>query len=157
MKTRSLSLMSLALIVCLSPMVLAQPGGGRGGQGGRGQGGFGGGRGGFSMGPTLELFSMLRMEEVRDEIGLDDEIYQAVQENVRIDFRSMFQMSEDERKEMMEETEEKACGLMDEVFEPNQQTRLMGLFAQQRGIRAIENKLISEKIELSESAMKKIK
>ncbi len=70
-------------------------GGGPGGPGGRGGfggfgGGFGGGPMGRSQGAALDLAGVLRMEEVRKEIGLGEEGYNAIREVQRELFAGMF-------------------------------------------------------------------
>lgn len=158
-------LMSLAVAACLLAPAMAQDeqGGRRGGRGqggpfggrGGGPGGFGGGRG-FQSGPALELMGLLRMEEVRKDIELDDEVWEVVQEKTQVDFRAMRDMSEDERAKKMEEMNSVAQDLMDEALEPSQQERLMGLLAQQAGPRAALNDIVAEKIGLKDASKKKL-
>ena len=104
MKMRSVGLLSLALAVCLSSVMVAQEQGGgrgRGGPGGGGRGGFGGGMG-MSMGSALEVLGLLRMEEVQKEIGLSPEAYKTLQEALP-DMRALFQADESERAAKLKE------------------------------------------------------
>lgn len=172
MKLRFLGLLSLALCVCLASAVEAQRGGGgRGGQGGGrggpggqgggrgGPGGFGGGfgrGGGFQIGGAMELMGLLRMEEVRDEVEMSSEVYDAVQEAMP-DMRSLFRAEEDERAAKLKEANTKAQEMLDEVLSPDHQKRLMGLLVQQNGARASINDLIAKEIGLDESGIEKVK
>lgn len=172
MSVRFVQLMSLALVVALAPVLSAQDegrgrgqrggqGGGQRGGGGFGGGGFGGGGfggpgGGFEMPAALELMGLLRMEEVREEIDLSTEVYEALQKT-QPDFRSMRDASPEERAEKMKEFGAQAADAMDEVLEPGQQTRLMGLLVQQRGNSAVTNEMIAEKIGLDADGIKKVK
>lgn len=166
MKLRFLGLLSLAMVVCLASALPAQEegqqrqrgqrGGGAGGQrGGPGGPGGRGGMGGFQMPGALELMSLLRDEKVREEVSLDDDTYEALR-GAQLDMRSMFQASEDERSKMMQEANSKAQDMLDEVFEPAQQKRLMGLLVQQNGNRAATNDLIAKEIGLDEAGIKKV-
>ena len=170
MKLRFLGLFSLAMVVCLASALTAQEegqqrqrgqrGGGAGGQRG-GPGGPGGGRGGFGgMGgfqvpAALELMGLLRDEKVRKEVSLEEDTYEAIRE-AQPDMQAMFQASEDERAKMMKEANTKAQDMLDEVFEPAQQKRLMGLLVQQRGNSAVTNELIAKEIGLDEAGIKKV-
>lgn len=165
MKLRFLGLLSLAMVVCLASALTAQEegqqrqrgqrggGGQRGGPGGRG--GFGGMAGGFQMPGALELMSLLRDEKVREEVSIDDDTYEALR-GAQPDMRSMFQASEEERTKMMKEANTKAQDMLDEVFEPAQQKRLMGLLVQQKGSGAATNDLIAKEIGLDEAGIKKV-
>ena len=163
MKFRFLGLMGLGLVVCLAPAIQAQDeqrqrgrqrGGQRGGPGG-GPGGFGRG-GGFQVGGALELMGLLRMPEVREEVNMEDEVYEALREG-QPDMRAMFQAEPEERAEMMKEAGQKAQEMLDEVLEPDQLKRLMGLLIQQNGMRAASNDMIAKEIGLDEAGIKKVR
>ncbi len=164
MKMRSVGLLSLALAVCLSSVMIAQEegrgrggpgGGGRGGPGGGGRGGPGGGMG-MSMGSALELLSLLRMEEVQKEIGVSSEDYTALQ-GALPDMRALFQAEESERDAKLKEANTKAQELIDEALSSKQQTRLMGLLVQQQGMRAVTNELVAKHIGLDAAKTEEIK
>lgn len=174
MKFRSIGLTTLSLgfvlAMSIAPTLQAQDeeGGRRGGRGNRGGGQQFGGRGGGggpggqfggrggpggglgSMG-AIELMSLLRIEEVRAEVEMEDEVYEAIQENMG-DMRSLFR----EGPEGLAKADEKATELLDEVLTPAQQKRLMGLLLQQNGMRAVTNKLIAKEIGITEDDAKKI-
>jgi hypothetical protein len=163
MKLRVLGFLSLALAVCLSSALVAQdqPGRQRGqrGQGGPGGGGPGGPRGfGFGGGAT-ELMMLLRMEEVRKEVDMTDETYEAVQTAARENMSGLADLrdaSEAERTAKMKELNDKTQELLDEVLSPDHQKRLMGLLVQQRGMSASTNDLIAKEIGLDEAGVKKV-
>lgn len=175
MKLRTVGLLSLTMAVCLSSALLAQEEGrgrGRGGPGGGGQGGPGGGRGpggfggggmmggGFSLGGALDLAGLLRMEEVQKEVGLTADAAQAVSEAIREvmpDMRELFSGSAEERAAKLKEPNAKAQEILDEVLAPDKQKRLMGLYAQQAGVRAVANELIAKEIGLDEAGIAKVK
>lgn len=157
MKMRTLSLLGLALAVCLSSALVAQEdrGGRDRGRGGRGGLGFGGPGGGFSMGGALELMSLLRMEEVQKEVDMSADTYKTVQEAMP-SMRDIFSADESERTAKLKEANEKAKELFDEVLSPEHQKRLMGLLVQQNGNRAATNELIAKEIGLDEAGIKKV-
>lgn len=152
---------ALCMALLSTCVLFAQPGG-RGGRGGGGgaQWGFGGGRGGFGMQGgdfgSLQLMGLLRTEEVRNEIDLDDEVWEALSER-QLDLGSLRDMGEDERKKAVSEANDTAQEMMEEVLEPSQQKRLMGLLAQQLGAAAALNKMIAEEIGLDEDGIKKLR
>ncbi len=99
------------------------------------------------------------MEEVRKEIDLDDDTYEAMTDAVRDvmpDFRKMREMSEEERAEAGKKAEMGMKDVMDEVLSPKQQDRLLGLLIQQAGYAAAANTLIAKKIDLDEDGIKKV-
>ncbi len=166
MKIRFLGFLSLALAVCLASAIQAQDEQrGRGQRGGRqrggGFGGFGGGFGGFrgggpQPGGAMQLMGLLNMEEVRQEVGLDNEVWEAIPvEAKRPDFQALRDASEEERKEILSAANQAAQETLDEVLEPDSQRRLMGLFAQQAGYQAVMNEAIAKEIGLDEAGMAK--
>ena len=160
MKMRCAGLLSLTLAVCLSSVMVAQDEGGgrgrgRGGPGGGGRGGFGGGMG-MSMGSALEVIGLLRMEEVRKEVGLSPEAYEAVQ-GAMPDMRSLFQAEESERAAKLKEANTKAQELIDEALSAKQQSRLLGLLVQQQGMRALSNEMVAKQIGLDAAKSEEIK
>ena len=160
MKLRLLSLVCLAACVCLTTVAEAQQRGQRGGgQGGQGRGGPGGGRGGFfggrQMGGALALANLLRMEEVRKEVDMDDDVWNAVSDALP-NMRDLFQADEDERTKALAEANEKVKEVLDEVVTPENQRRLMGLLVQQVGNAAAANELIAKEIGLDADGIKKV-
>ena len=193
MKLRIVTLLSMTLAVCFSPLLVAQEeegrggrggqrggfqrgggggeggqrGGGRGGQRGGGQrggpggqrgggfgggfGGFGGGRGGPGGGTSagaIELVQLLRMEEVREVVEMDEDVYEAVSKQMP-DFRGMRDMSQEERADAMKEADEKCKAALDEVLEPEDQAKLMGLLVKQKGNSAVFNTVVAENVSTS--------
>ncbi len=160
MKLRLLGLLSLAMVVCLAPALMAQqegrqrgqrgqggPGGQRGGPGGFGRGGFGGGQNG-----ATQLLGLLRMDEVRKDIAMADETWEAIQKQ-QPDFRSL---PREEIGAAMEKFAEGAEDLLNECVEPEKQERLMGLLIQQTGYAAAANDLIAKKINLDKAGIEKV-
>jgi hypothetical protein len=151
------------MVVCLASAIQAQDEQrGRGQRGERGRGGFGRGFGGFGggiqQGAALELMGLLQMQEVRTEVGIEEEIWNAIPDEAKqVDFRSIFQASEEERTKLLAEANEKAKETLDEVLEPEKQKRLMGLLAQRDGYRAAANDLVAKEIGLDEAGLAKVK
>ncbi len=161
--------LSLIMALCLiSATAIAQdepgqrPGRGqRGGGGGPGgPGGFGGGMGrgmGMGGGGAMQLLGLLRMEEVRKEVKVSDEAYEAVQKAQRDAFANMGNLrdaNEEERTKVMKDMNTKAQDLLEEAVDPAGQKRLMGLLLQQQGNSAVMNDLIAKEVGLSESDVK---
>ena len=164
-------LLSLIMALCLiSATVMAQdepgarPGrGGRGGPGGGGPGGAPGGgfgrgmMGGMGGGGAMQLLGLLRMEEVRKEVNVSADAYEAVQKAQQEAFSGMGNLrdaSEEERTKAMKDMNTKAQELLDEVVDPAGMKRLMGLLLQQQGNSAVMNDLIAKEVGLKESDVK---
>ena len=167
---------SLMLAFCLiSVTVFAQdeqPGGrpARGGRGGGGAGGGGGpggggpgggfggrGMGGMGMGGAMQLLGMLRIEEVRKEVNVSTEVYEAIQTKQREAMSGLAGLrdaSEEERAKIMKDMNTKAQELLDEAVEPTGMKRLLGLLVQQQGNSAATNELIAKEIGLKEDGVK---
>ncbi len=162
--------LSLIMALCLiSATVIAQDepgqrpgrgqrGGGGGGGGPGGPGGFGGGMGRMGMGGgAMQLLGLLRMEEVRKEVKVSDEAYEAVQKAQRDAFANMGNLrdaSEEERTKVMKDMNTKAQDLLEEAVDPAGLKRLMGLLLQQQGNSAVMNDVIAKEVGLSESDVK---
>jgi hypothetical protein len=135
------------------------PGGGGGGPGGGGfGGGFGRGMGMGMQGGASQLLGLLRMEEVRKEVKVSNESYEAVQTAQReamsgFNFR---EASEEERTKMMKEQNVKAQEFLDELVDPAGMKRLMGLLLQQQGQSAATNDLIAKEIGLKDPELKAV-
>jgi hypothetical protein len=165
-----LALMMALCMLTLPLLAQDQPGGrqrggrGQGGPGGAG-GGPGGGFGGFGRGMgtmgggATALLGLLRMEEVRKEVNVSNETYEAVQKTQRESMANMNfrEMSEEERTKAFKDMNTKAQELLDEVVEPAGQKRLMGLLLQQQGNSAVTNDVIAKELALSEDAVKGIR
>lgn len=107
-------------------------------------------------GGALQLMGLLAMEEVRKEVGLDNEIWEAIPDEAkRPDMSGFREASEDERRELIAGANQAAQDTLDEVLEPEKQRRLMGLLAQQQEYSAVLNELIAKEIGLDEAGMKK--
>ena len=133
-------------------------GGGGPGGGGGGPGGFGGGRGMMGgMGGAMQLLGLLRMEEVRKEVNVSTEVYDALQAKQREAMSGLAGLrdaSEEERTKIMKDMNTKAQELLDEAVEPAGMKRLMGLLVQQQGNSAATNELIAKEIGLKEDGVK---
>ena len=136
--------------------------GGRGGGGGPGGGGFGGGFGGRGMtgaGGAMQLLGLLGMEEVRKEVKVSTEVYEAIQTKQREAMAGMAGLrdaSEEERTKIMKDMNTKAQELLDEAVEPTGMKRLMGLLLQQQGQTAATNELIAKEIGLKDPELKSV-
>ena len=141
-----------------------QRGGPGGGGGGPGGGGGGGGRGGPGGGAQMgDPFTLLRIEEVREEIDLDEDQTEALKtlsEDLRperpegVDFRSM---GEEERREFftkmqaeLKEKTEAAQEQLSEVLTPGQMDRLQEISLQARGAGALQDPKVAEQLKLTE-------
>jgi hypothetical protein len=114
-------------------------------------------------GGAMNLLQLIAIEGVDKEIDLDEESKEALQTAQRDmmgDMRGMRDLEPEERAakmaEMMAEANKKAKELLDEVLQPEQQKRLMGLLVQRDGNRAATNELIAKEIGLSEDEVKKV-
>lgn len=163
---------SLALLLLWSPLSLAQaPGGGRAGRGAR-QPRLGRGMGG---GFTMDKASLLRSEQVQEELKVTEEQMAKVQEAVaasreaarasrgerpRVNFRDM---SEEERAEWMEnmrKERQESMAAMDkklaEVLKKEQFARLEQIWVQQMGVQALKNETIAKKLKVTDEQTEKI-
>ena len=110
------------------------------------------------MGPTSgdgtsQLLGMLQMDEVRKELGLSDEAFEAVQGRQQEAFAKMREMrdaTDERRKEIADQIDMEAQELLDEVLPPEKQKRLLGLMVQfGRGL-SVLNPQVSKQLALSE-------
>lgn len=186
MTLRAFSVLTLAVMTIL-PNVMAQEDGerrrrerdrGQGGERSQDQRGPGGMGRGFGMGPgggmmgmfggmsgamggggANQLLGLLRMEDVRKEVGMSDEVYEAVQARQRESFTMMRELgnaSDERRKEVMEEINTSAQELIDEVLPPAKQKRLLGLFVQFARGPAVLNPQVSKELALSKETTETI-
>ena len=141
MKWSRISMLTMCLALSVALVAVAQqPGGRRGGRGGFGGGFGGGGFGGFGGGGL----TLLGDDKVRDEIGLSDDKYQQIQDDLRASFQEMgnlfqggFQdLSDDERQSRFEESRKKMADAQKKIEEKHltaaQRKRLKELSVQSR-------------------------
>ena len=167
MKIRFFGLFALVMAVCLASIVEAQDEqqGRRQRTRQRGGGGFGGpgGFGGFRFGAApgggaMQLMGLLNMEEVRKEVGLSEEIWEAIPDEAkRPDWGQMRDASPEERTEKLAEYNQTVTDTLDEVLELPKQRRLLGLLAQQGGFATVANELVAKEIGLDEEGIKKVR
>lgn len=162
MSLRNVACVALAMAMLVSSAIAQEEGrrqrGGGGGPGG-GPGGFGGGFGGGMMmgrgsGGASSILGMLRMEEVRKEVGVSEDVYKSVNESTQEaagKLRSR-DLSEDDRKKLTDEMNTKAQEIMEEILTPEKQQRLKGLYVQLNGSRTALNTVIAKAIGLDDSA-----
>ncbi len=151
----------------------AQPPGG-GGRGGRGMGMMGMGMG---MGGGGGVLGLVRMDEVRKELNVDDETKKKIDELLatmnkemealrpQFDFRNA---SDDERAEFAKKMQEAMPKiqevskklekqLLDDILDPDQQERALGLLVQREGVRSVmSSEKIAEAIALTEDQKKQM-
>lgn len=157
------AVLGLSVALLAQAVAEAQPGGRRPG----GPGGFPGGFGGFGGGSGFGGMSkglLLRAEQVQKELGIDadqqkkvDEVLTAARERVgRPDFGGFRDLSEEDRRKRMEEMRakftEQAAALdkdLSGVLSETQAKRLDEIVLQQRGISALQDAKIAEKLGLS--------
>ncbi|XZE18640.1 hypothetical protein SH449x_003938 [Pirellulaceae bacterium SH449] len=151
-----------------------QRGGQQGGQQGGGQqgGGPGGGnrQGGMGMMGGQGLAGLLAMEQVQTHLKLDaaqkGEL-KTLQESVESELRDIFtdlRESGGDFASMREKIQEKSQGIMgkldskiEDILDPDQFDRLLGLFAQRGLSQALTHKAIGERLELSADTVKKVR
>lgn len=158
-----------AVLALVATDALAQRGGGPGG-GGRGPGGGGGFGGGGNQGG---LASLLRVEQVREEIELMPDQTEALKklvddrpERVRppegIDFRTEEGRAELQkwREKLVKEAEaaeEEVRLKLEEVLLPNQMERLDQISVQVRGVSALMTVRVIKELKISDGQQKKMK
>ncbi len=141
------------------------PGGFRGGQGGF-RGGFGGG---FPGGGGGNSMSLLRIEEVQTELEISPAQKEAIEKlaeqgrGERPDFGNFREMSEEERQQafekMRKQAEERAEEMklqLEEVLLPQQLERLEQISLQIRGVQALDDPEVADKLGLSEDQKTKL-
>lgn len=167
----------IAIATVLAHPAEAQRGGPRGGDdndGGR-RGQFGGGRGGgFRGGPGgggSSLLGLLRVNEVQEEIQLtvdQQELVEILGEELREgrpDFPENFRdLSEEEQaafrrrmEDWSQEQSTQATETLRTILEEQQYKRLQEISIQTRGVSALLDEEVAEKVELSEEQLAKLK
>ncbi len=137
--------------------------GGPGGQSGGFRGGFGGGGGGDNT------MGLLRIEAVQTELEISPVQKEALEKlaeqgrGERPDFGNFREMSEEERREAFEKmrarSEERAAEMreqLEEVLLPQQIERLQEISLQIRGIQALDDPKVAEKLGLTEEQKSKL-
>ncbi|MCU0713550.1 MAG: hypothetical protein MUC43_15930 [Pirellula sp.] len=135
-----------------------QRGGAQGGGGGRGAGmGMMGGQG---------LAGLLMMEQVQTHLKLDEAQkgeLKTLQESAAEDMRKMFTDMREAggdfsvMQEKMREFMSKLDSKIEEILDPDQFDRLLGLFAQRGLVQALTHKAIGERLELSQDTLGSIR
>jgi len=172
--------LSLSLVGAMSLGALAQGPGGPGG--GRGQGGAGGGRMMMGMGGGMMgggVTGLLAMKEVREELKLDEdqvaeleELGKSVMESMRnlrpqgggpgganggggqpgaFNPQDMQAMMEKVQK-ITEENESK----VEEILDPKQVDRLVGLVIQRSNVQAVKSKLVASRLGITDDQKAKM-
>jgi hypothetical protein len=160
-------MLTAGLVASLSFGVSAQGPGGPGG--GRGQGGPGGGRMMMGMGGGMGggVTGLLMMKEVREELKLDEDqvaeledMGKAMMESMRNmrppqgqqpDMKAMQENMEKMRKAMAE-SESK----VEEMLDPKQVDRLIGLLIQRENLRSLNSKLVADRLGITEDQKTKM-
>jgi len=157
----ALALMMAFCLISASVFAQDEPAGGRPARGGRGGGGGPGGGGGFGRGMGMgmpggasQLLFLLGMEEVRKEVIVSNESYEAVQTAQREAMSAFRDAKEGERTKLMKDMNVKAQEYLDELVDPAGMKRLMVLLLQQAGQSAATNDLIAKEIGLKDPELK---
>jgi len=176
--SRALSgfLLAGCTLVGLSPLALAQQDGNRPGRGGGGQGGPGGGRmgmGGGMMGRGGPI-ALLMMKEVREELKLDEDQTKELDvsgKEMREESMALFQNGDNaggppdfaKIQERMKEVMPKMLAItskfeskLEEVLDPNQMDRLLGLVVQRDGARSLSNGMVAARLKITEDQKAKM-
>ena len=165
----SVALSRLFLVGCIlmaaAPLSMAQGGrggAGGGGPGGGGRGGFGGGGFGGGMGGG-GLFSLTQITEVQAELKIDEDQKKEL-ESIAKEMRDartalMPALADGGRPDMaklrelmpkMAEMQTKFEGKLEEVLDPKQMDRLLGLFVQRDEIRTLSNAMVAAKLKITD-------
>ncbi len=165
----SLAMMSVSAFIQAQP-----PGGGRGGPGGFGGGGFGGGRGGFNIDRSM----LLRTEQVRKELKIEeaqaatiDAALEAFREErnaaPRPDRDAISKMSEEERTALFEKSQKERAELskktdeaLGAMLEPEQAKRLDQVAMQMKlnmaTVATLKSDDLKSKLSLTEEQLAKL-
>jgi hypothetical protein len=164
-KTISQSTLAFFMIGILSVGVNAQGPGGRGGPGGGGPGGGRGMMGGMGMGGGS--LGLLMMKEVREELNLDEDQSKELEDMGKAMMENFASMRPGQGQapdpKMMQEAMEKirkasmeAEAKLVDILDPKQIDRLIGLVIQRDNIRAINSKLVAEKLGVTDEQKEKM-
>jgi len=133
----------------------------------QGRGGPGGGRGMMGMGMGGGVSGLLMMKEVREELKLDEDQVQELEDlgkGIRESMASMrpqqgqapdpaaMQANMEKIRKVMAETEEKISDMLD----PKQLDRLIGLVIQRDSLRALNSKIVADKLEITDEQKAKM-
>lgn len=169
--------LSASLVGVLSVGALAQGPGGAGG--GRGQGGPGGGRMMMGMGGGMMgggVTGLLTMKEVREELKLDEDQVAELEElakSVMETTRSMMRpqgggqggggqpggFNPQDMQAMMEKVQKAAQeseAKVEEILDPKQLDRLVGLMIQRSNIQSLSSKLVATRLGITEEQKAKM-
>jgi Spy/CpxP family protein refolding chaperone len=163
----SVALSRLFLVGCIlmaaAPLSMAQGGrgGAGGGPGGGGRGGWGGGFGGGMGGGGL--FSLTQVAEVQAELKIDEDQkkeLEAIGKEMSDARRALMPAPADggrpdmakmrELMPKMAEMQTKYEGKLEEVLDPKQMDRLLGLFVQRDEIRTLSNAIVAAKLKITD-------
>ena len=164
----SVALSRLFLVGCIlmaaAPLSMAQGGrgGAGGGPGGGGRGGWGGGGFGGGMGGG-GLFSLTQITEVQAELKIDEDQkkeLESIAKEMRDARTAMMPAPADggrpdmtklrELMPKMAEMQTKFEGKLEEVLDPKQMDRLLGLFVQRDEIRTLSNAMVAAKLKITD-------
>ena len=159
----SVALSRLFLVGCIlmaaAPLSMAQGGrgGAGGGPGGGGRGGFGGGMGGGG------LFSLTQITEVQAELKIDEDQkkeLESIAKEMRDARTAMMPAPADggrpdmakmrELMPKMAEMQTKFEAKLEEVLDPKQMDRLLGLYVQRDELRTLSNVIVAAKLKITE-------
>jgi Spy/CpxP family protein refolding chaperone len=166
--------LSVGLVSALTAGAMAQgpagQGGGRGQAGGRMMGGMGGGMGG-------NLTGLLMMKEVREELKLDEDQVAELEELGKAMMESMRSMrpqggggagggggggqppNPQDRQAMMDKMQkanEENEAKVEEILDPKQFDRLVGLFIQSANLQSLNSKLVATRLGITEEQKTKM-
>lgn len=152
------------VVSALAVSAVAQGPGGRGGAGGPGGGRMGMGMG---MGMGGGTSGLLMMKEVREELKLDDDQVKELEDMGKAMMESMqsmrpqpgqqpdpaaMQANMEKIRKAMAESESK----LEEILDPKQLDRLVGLVIQRDNLRAINSKLVAAKLGITDEQKAKM-
>jgi hypothetical protein len=163
MKVFSKIAFAACVVSAVTVSALAQGPGGRGGAGGAGGGRMMGGMGGMGGGVS----GLLMMKEVREELKLDEDQVQELEsigKSMMEGLMSMrpqpgqapdpaaMQANMEKMRKAMAESEAK----IEEVLDPKQLNRLIGLVIQRDNLRSLNSKIVAEKLGITDEQKAKM-
>src|SRR5262245_34821629 len=144
---------AMVIVAMASQMAMAQN------EGRRGRGGRGGQGGGMMMGP-IPMTMLATVDTVQDALKLTDdqkEKVKAINDETRDAMRKEFESGGRPDREKMRKLMDEATDKLNKVLDAGQQKRLMGVFVQVNGARAVMDPSVAKEIGVTDEQKDKIR